>query len=106
MMESEDMKALERQVHPWLDNRAIPLQRYKNLQAHDKVVLHNLVCIPTHPTTASERRALYRKLCAQESIAGRKAIDPVDSMTDENLRAFFSPLTPSQGRLLVDWGCE
>jgi hypothetical protein len=106
MLEQEDVEALERQVNLWLENRGIPPQRYKNLPAHDKVVLHNLVCIPTQLTTAGERRALYRKLCAQESIAGRKTIDPVDHMTDEDLKTFFSSLPPSQGRLLVDWGCE
>ena len=102
----EDMEELEQQVRPWLKSKGIPLQRYKNLQAHDKVVLHNLVCIPTQLTTPSERRALYRKLYMPESIAGRKTIDPVDSMTDEDLKVFLSPLSPSQGILLVDWGCE
>ena len=106
MLEQDDVEAIEREVRLWFKKREIPPRAYMNLPDYYKVVLHNLVCIPTHLTTYSERRALYRKLCLPEGIAGRKTIDPVDSMTDEDLRTFFSPVTPSQGRLLVDWGCE
>lgn len=105
MIKREDMEELEQQVRMWLKSRGIPFRRYENLQAHDKFVLRSLVCIPAQLTTPGERRSLYRKLCMPEIVAGRDAIDPVDSMTDEALRDFFSSLPPSQGTL-VDWGCE
>lgn len=102
----EDMKATERQVRLWLANRRFSPQDYRNLSSYHKDLLHKLVCTPTHPTTYAERRDLYRKLCSRGGMAGRDSIDPVDSMTDEDLRTFFSPLTPSQGVFWDDWGCE
>jgi len=96
MSKHEDMEALERQIRPWLEKRRIPRQRYENLQPFDKDMLQKMVCMPTRPTTYNQRRDLYQKLCLPESIAGRESIDPVDFMPDEELRKFFSPLTPSE----------
>jgi len=104
-MSQNEEERLKRHVRPWLEKREIPQQNYRNLPAYYKGLLHKQVCTPTHPTTYAERRDLYRKLCSPAGIAGRDSINPVDSMTDEDLRTFFSPLTPSQGRLSDDWGC-
>ena len=97
MSEHKDMKTPERQVRLWLEKREIPLERYRNLTSSAKVVLHNLVCIPTHTTTYTQRKDLYGKLCLPESIiAGRKSIDPTDFMPDEELKKFFTPVPPSE----------
>ena len=95
MRKHEDNEALERQVCRWLEKKVIPYQRYRNLPPHNKEVLRNLVCEPTGLTTYDERKDLYKKLCLSD-IVGRKSIDPVDFMPDEELRRFFSPLTPSE----------
>ena len=97
MTKHEVNEAFEQQACRWLEKKGIPYQRYKNLPDYYKVVLHNLVCIPTHTTTYDQRKNLYKKLCLSD-IAGRESIDPADFMPDEELRKFFSPLTPS-GRL-------
>jgi len=96
MWKHEEMEACERQVRLWLEKRRIPQQRHENLQPSLKDVLRNLVCVPTRPTTYNQRRDLYQKLRLPESIAGRDSIDPVDFMPDEELRKFFSPLTPGE----------
>ena len=103
MLRRRDDKTMVSEVGLWLMKKGIPYQRYDNLSAYLKGVLRNLVCRPTRPTTHRERQDLYKELCLPK---GRESIDPLDSMTDEQLRTFFSPLTPSQGELWVDWGCE
>ena len=105
MSEHDDKGKCEPEVRLWLEKRGIPYEHYVNLPTFHKIVLHNCVCTPTQPTSYSQRRDLYRRLCSLGSIAGRYSIDPVDSMTDEQLRTFLSPLTPSQGILWDDWGC-
>ncbi len=91
----EDMEALERQVNPWLMKKGIPYQRYDNLSAYLKVVLRNLVCIPTRLTTYTERVDLWKKLCLPDILRG--GIDLDDFVPpDEQLQEFFSPLTPSE----------
>jgi len=96
MMKSEDMKALERQIRPWLEKMGIPQQNYRNLPPSYQDLLHDLICTQTHRPSPRERRDLYRKLCLPESVAGRDSADPVDFMTDEELQKFFSPLTPGE----------
>ena len=91
------VEAFERQVRPWLEKRRIPQQRYENLQPFDKDVLHNLVCTPTHPTTYNQRRDLYQKLCLTEMIARKGPVDGDYLIPpDDELRKFFSPLTPAE----------
>jgi len=96
MLRHKDDETLEREVSPWLEKKGIPYQRYRNLPAHNKVVLRNLICIPPHPTTYSQRKDLYKKLCLPDIVAGKDSIDPVDFMPDEKLRKFFTPLAPSE----------
>jgi len=104
--EYEEMKECEQEVLLWWDRRGFPHESYANLSTYDRTVLHNCVCVPTQTTSPLQRRLLYRKLCSLRGITGRDFVDPVDSKTDEEIRTFFSPLTPKQGMLLVDWGCE
>lgn len=97
MPNSEEMRGCEREVFLWLDNKGIPHQSYRNLPTHNKVVLRNLVCIPTHTTTYTQRKNLYRTLCLSASIiAGRESVDPADFMPDEELKKFFTPVPPSE----------
>lgn len=94
MLRHKDDETLEREVSPWLEKKGIPYQRYRNLPTHDKVVLRNLVCIPTRPTTYSERQDLYKALCLPD---GGRYIHPDDLVPpDEELREFFSPLSSSE----------
>ncbi len=97
------MMGILEHVDKWLKNRGVPYDRYENLSDYHKTVLHNSICIPTKSVSHEQRRKLYRALFTSE--AGRDYTDSVDSKTDEELRTFFSPLLPSQGILLVDWGC-
>ncbi len=92
MLRRKDDEAPAREVSLWLKRNGI-LERYKNLRSHNKVVLRNLVCIPTRPTTYSQRKDLYKKLCLPE---GKDSIGPVDSTTDEQRKKFFTPLAPSE----------
>jgi len=104
MLKHEDVEALEQQIRPWLEKMGITQQSYMNLLSYDKNLLHDVICGRIRPS-ARQRRDLYRKLCSPETIAGRDSMDPVDSMTDDDLTDFFRPLTPSQAELPVDWGC-
>ena len=98
MLRRKDDEAPAREVSLWLERNGI-LERYKNLRSHNKVVLRNLVCIPTRPTTHSDRKELYKKLCLP--VAG-KDFDPDDFVPpDEKIREFFTPLAP--GETLSDW---
>lgn len=90
----EDEKR-EREVRRWLEKKRIPYQRYRNLPTHLKVVLHNLICIPTRTTSSHQRRELYKELCLPDT-GGRDSINPVDFMPDEELEKFFTPLAPSE----------
>jgi len=92
----------EQEVRLWLRIRGLSYERYLKLSTHLKSVLRNLICTPTQPTSYSQRRDLYRSFCSPGSIAGRDSIDPVDSMTDEQRKKFFSPLTPSEKRSYFD----
>ena len=96
MLKHEDMEAVDWQVSVWLEKRGIPHQSYRNLPTSDKVVLRNLVCMPSQPTTYNQRRDLYRRLCLPGGVAGRESSDSVEPMPDEERRRFFSPLTPGE----------
>ena len=96
MLRRKDDEKPERGVSLWLErpeNRT-PYERYSNLPPYYEVVLRNLVCIPTRPTTHSDRKELYKKLCLP--VAG-KDFDPDDFVPpDEVLRKRFSPVDPSE----------
>ena len=98
MSEHDDKEKCEQEVRLWLEKRGFPYERYVNLPTSHKIVLHNCVCTPTQPTSYSQRRDLYRRLC---SPTGRESIDPVDSTTDEQRKKFLSPLSSSE--TLSDW---
>ena len=95
MSNNEEMEAREREVSLWLDRKGIPYQIYGNLPSHNKVILRNLVCVPTQLTTPAERKDLYRKLFIRD-IAGRSSTDPSDFVPDEKIKETFMPLTPSE----------
>ncbi len=105
MRRYEDIGATESQVLLWLDERGIPLENYRNLSCYDKGLLHEVACTGSHSLSERQRRSLYRTLVLPESRKGG-SIDPVDSQTSEELRTFFSALTPRQGSFGVDWGCD
>ena len=93
----------EQEVRLWLRIRGFLYERYLKLSTHLKSVLRNLICTPTKTTTYEQRKDLYIELCLPDSIvAGKKAIDPLDSMTDEQRKKVFSPLTPSEKRSYFD----
>ncbi len=96
MLRRKDDETLKREVSLWLGKKEIPYQSYRNLSTHNKAVLHNLICIPPRLTTYSQRKDLYKKLCLPDTVAGKNSIDPNDSMPDEELKKFFTPLAPSE----------
>ena len=95
MLRRKDDETLEREASLWLEKKGIPYQRYRNLPTHNKVVLRNRLCVPTRPTSYSQLKDLYKKLCLPD-ITGRESIDPVDFMPDKELEKFFTPLDPSE----------
>jgi len=95
MMRRKDDETPEREVSLWLEKNGISLQRYLRLQPWEKKVLRNRICVPTRPTSYSQLKDLYKKLCLPD-IAGRESIDPVDFMPPEELEKFFTPLAPSE----------
>jgi len=99
MSEHDNKEKCEQEVRLWLRIRGFSYERYLKLSTHLKSVLRNLVGRPTRPTTHRERQDLYKELCLSE---GRESIDPLDSMTDEQRKQFFSPLTPSEKRSYFD----
>ena len=94
MIRRSDAKP-EREVSSWLDNKGIPLQRYQNLEKHERVVLQNLLCIPTRSTSPTQRKDLYKKLCLLD-IAGKGSVDPSDFVPDDKIEEFFTPIAPSK----------
>ena len=97
MSDQEHNEESEQEVRLWLRIRGFSYERYLKLSTHRKSVLRNLICTPTKTTTYEQRKDLSREL-----VAGREAIDPLDSMTDEQRKKFFSPLTPSEKRSYFD----
>ena len=95
MLRRRDDEIPEREISLWLEREGIPPERYRNLQPHGKVVLRNLVRMPTRPTTTRERKELYKNLCLPY-LVGKDSIDPVDFMPDEKIREFFNPVAPSE----------
>ena len=95
MMRRKDDEIPERDVSLWLKNKGIPPERYFSLQPWEKKVLSNRLCVPPRPTSHSQLKNLYKKLCLPD-IAGRESIDPADFMPPEELEKFFSPLAPSE----------
>jgi len=96
MMKREDMEALERQIRPWLEKMGIPQENYTYLPASYKILLHDLVCVQTHPPSELQLKDLYRKLHSSKTRTGENATDPVNFMTSEELHKSFPPLTPSE----------
>ena len=92
MLRREDDKAPGREISLWLEKNRIPIERYINLPSHEKVVLRNLVCIPTRPTSHEERRNLWIELCSPDTARDINDLVP----PDEELRIFFSPVDPSE----------
>ncbi len=99
--EKSEEGQIEREVRLWLRIRGFSYERYLKLSTYLKSVLRNLICLPTKTTTYEQRKDLYRELCLPD-IAGKMTIDPLDSMTDEQRKEFFSPLTPSEKRSYFD----
>ena len=93
----------EREIRLWLDNREIPYQNYTNLSIYDKKLLQDCVCIPTRITSALQRRKLYSKLCSSLELRVC-SYSAVDSMTDEDLKSFFSPLSDHEKMPKDEWG--
>ena len=96
MLKRENDEAPAREVSLWLEKHGI-LERYKNLRSHNKVVLRNLVCIPTRLTTHTERVNLYKELYLQDKdMPGRDKY--LDNLVppDEELKKLFTPVAPSE----------
>ena len=96
MSKHEDWEALERQVLPWLENKGIPLQDYRNLPSYTKVSLHNLVCARTQPPSDRQLIDLYRELHSSEARLGGGYTSAADFPSNEDLKKFFSLLTPAE----------
>ena len=93
----EDIEALERWIRPWLKKMGIPRQNYINLPSYEKVLLHNLVCVRTSSSSVTQRRTLYQKLAPGKGrLDIRKGLASVDSVTDEAIKEFFTPLAPGE----------
>ena len=96
MLKRENDEAPAREVSLWLEKHGI-LERYKNLRSHNKVVLRNLVCIPTRLTSHTERVNLYKELYLQDKdMPGRdKYLENLVPL-DEELKKLFTPVAPSE----------
>ncbi len=88
MTRRQDYETHEREIRLWLESNEIPYQRYRDLPTHNKVVLCNMICIPTRSTTYREPIALYKKLCLPD-IAGRESIGPDSFIPIERLANVF-----------------
>ena len=98
MLEQDDVEAIEREVRLWFKKRKIPPRAYMKLPLSDKVLLCGQVCGRTH-ADEWQLRDLYRKLLLFQ-MRGAKAysteVNLITDKTDEELREFFSPLSPSE----------
>lgn len=92
MGKHEDEETLERQVRLWLERMGIPQREYENLGSSDKVLLRDRICKGPRPLSDLQLRRLYQKLHVSENRAEGGSADAVDSMTNEKLQKFFSPL--------------
>ncbi len=95
MIRHGDDEKVDREIRLWLEKNRIPLQGYLSLLPLEKKVLRNRLCVPARPTSDSQLKNLYNKLCLSD-IAGRESIDPVDFMPSDELRKFFTPPDPSE----------
>lgn len=93
MLRHRDNERPEQEVSLWLERNTLS-EKYKKLQRHNKVVLRNLVCIPTRTTSPSQRKDLWKELCLPN--IGRD-LNPDDFVPpDEELKKFFTPVAPSE----------
>jgi len=90
----QDMEGLDWQVRLWLRKRRIPPQDYRSLPSHYKVLLHDVVCVPTLAPSDRQLRELAQELhLSQLRLDVRPnghASGPVDLMPHDDLREFFS----------------
>ena len=92
MGKHEDEEVVELQVRLWLEKKGVPQRHYTNLTSPYKDQLHSRVCTQTHQSSDAQLRTLYRKLHISESRGAGSSGDAVDSMTNEELKNFFSPV--------------
>ena len=90
MLKHQDMEALDWQVSLWLEKRGIPLQDYRNLPPHYKVLLDDVVCARTLPPSDRQLRELARELHLSELRLNGQSSGPVDLIPHGELREFFS----------------
>ncbi|GAF95147.1 unnamed protein product [marine sediment metagenome] len=95
MLWRKDNEIPEPEITLWLERNGIPKQRYHNLSNNEKVVLGNLLKIPTRPTSPQQRKDLYTRLCLPD-LGGRESIDPTDFVPDDKIEEFFTPIAPSE----------
>lgn len=94
MLRREGNETVEREISLWLKKNGSSYEKYKNLRSPNKVVLRNLVCIPTRTTSPAQRKDLWKELCLPD--IGRD-LNPDDFVPpDEVLEKFFTPVAPSE----------
>ena len=85
---------MRRQVSPWMAARKLPLVLYDKLKPHNKVLLHNRVCVGTQGHRDEELLDLYVDLGLSEARAEKGADRQARKPTYKELDEYFSPQTP------------
>ena len=88
---------IDREIRKWLDKWDFSYETYLKLPPHLRDRLCYWVCAPSGSGSDRQRRDLYYRMFSIEgTLGGRKSPNPVDRITDEELRSVFSPLPPSE----------
>jgi hypothetical protein len=101
----EDKSKREKETKTWLEKRDLPESIYDRLSNNLKDLLQNSVCIPTKTISSQQRRELYNGIC---SLLEFRSCDykSGESVTDDYLRDFFSPLSEKERKPMDEWGGE
>ena len=95
----KDIEKLRQELRPWLKKKKIPLQIFDNLPLSQKFWLHGVAYTGDFPLSDAQFRTLYQNLILGERrVCKGGLIGPaaVESITHEELKEFFRPLSPSE----------
>lgn len=98
-----ELELLERRVSWWLEKMRIPINVFRKLEVHNKVLLHDLVCGRTlHISDANLRDLVKNLVVLAEGRGIELATNQVDYLTHDELMVFFLPKLGEQLEMEFD----
>lgn len=81
----QDEAEMKQQVCPWMEKRRLPLVLFDKLKPHNKLLLHNIVCVGTKDPSHAQLIDLWDDLGLREGRG--EGYYP----TDGEMRKYLSP---------------